>query len=108
MALKSKELKKSLESRAVENAQVTRGTSRDQEVLKKGIPNDHSTKHFSKVPVVGISIGTTINMDNYESLRADVWLSDEVHSNETVEQAYARVISTVDKTLQEIVSQYTT
>lgn len=107
MALKNKGLKKSLTERAVENTQVTRGTSSNQTVLKKGIPNDHSAKHFnSDVPVVGVSIGSTLNMDNYESLRADVWLTDVVADNETVEQAYQRIINIVDETLQGIVSQY--
>ena len=46
-------------------------------------------------------------MENYESLRADVWLSDTVQEGETVEQAYQRVSSVVESTLQELVSQYT-
>lgn len=109
MAVKSKALKKSLSEKAVENAQVTKGTRSNQTVLKKGVPNDHAPKHLAKeVPVVGVSIGSTINMENYESLRVDVWLTDAVHSDETIEQAYQRVIKTVDDTVQSIVSQYTT
>lgn len=108
MAVKSKGLKKSLSEQAVENTQVTQGTSKNQTVLKKGLPNDHSAKHFtSEAPVVGVSIGSTINMENYESLRADVWLTDSVHENETIEQAYQRVIKIADETLQGIVNQYT-
>ena len=107
MALKSKSLQKDLEKKARENATVTKGTSKDQKTLKEGKPNDHSRKHLDgAVPVVGVSIGSTINMENYESLRVDVWLTDSVHEDETVEQAYARVVKTVDETLQEIVSQY--
>lgn len=107
MAVKSKSLKKSLTEQAVDNAQVTRGTSKNQSVLKKGLPNDHSAKHFtSEAPVVGVSIGSTINMENYESLRADVWLTDSVKENETIEQAYQRVIKIADETLQGIVNQY--
>jgi hypothetical protein len=103
-----KKVSKSLSEQAKENANVTRGTSKNQEVLKKGLPNDHSAKHFtSDAPVVGISIGSTINMENYESLRADVWLTDSVKENETIEQAYQRVTKIVDKTLQDIVNQYT-
>ena len=108
MALKNKALKKSLSEQAEENTQVTKGTRNNQTVLKKGVPNDHSPKHMpSEVPVVGVSIGSTINMENYESLRVDVWLTDAVKPNETVEQAYQRVIKTVDSTVQEIVNQYT-
>lgn len=105
--LQNKSLKKSLTEKAKNNTSVTKGTSKDQKVLKEGIPNDHSRKHLvDDTPVVGCSIGTTLNMGDYESLRVDVWLTDKVDSNETVEQAYNRVVQTVDKTLQEIVNQY--
>lgn len=105
--LKNKSLKKSLSEQAQENATVTKGTSKSQTTLKEGKPNDHSRKHLDgNTPVVGVSIGTTLNMGDYESLRVDVWLTDTVASNETTEQAYARVVKTVDETLQEIVSQY--
>lgn len=106
-ALKNKSLKKSLSQQAEENSTVTRGTSKNQKVLKEGVPNDHSRKHLNdEFPTVGVSIGTTLNMGDYESLRVDVWLSDKVSDTETLEQAYARVVQAVDSTLQEIVSQY--
>ena len=106
-ALKNKSLKKSLSQQAEENSTVTRGTSKNQRVLKEGVPNDHSRKHLNDdFPTVGVSIGTTLNMGDYESLRVDVWLSDKVSDTETLEQAYARVVQAVDSTLQEIVSQY--
>ena len=107
-ALKNKSLKKSLSQQAEENSTVTRGTSKNQKVLKEGVPNDHSRKRHnnSSSPIVGVSIGSTLNMGDYESLRADVWLSDEVREGETVAQAYQRVTSIVDETLQNIVNQY--
>lgn len=105
--LKNKSLKKSLSEQAQENATVTKGTSKNQTTLKEGRPSEHSRKHLDgDVPVVGVSIGTTLNMGDYESLRVDVWLTDKVAENETTSQAYARVVKTVDETLQEIVSQY--
>lgn len=109
MGLTNKKLKKSLVSSAEENTQVTRGTRNSQTVLKKGNPLEHSRKHLDgQCPVVGASIGTTLNMDNYESLRVDVWLTDDVKSNETVEQAYGRVVQTISKVLQDAISSYTT
>lgn len=106
-ALKSKSLKSSLVSKAKENTTVTRGTSKDQQVLKQGVSNEHSRKHLDgDVPVVGISVGITKNMDNYESLRADVWLTDKKANNESMEEAYARVAQIVSSVLQEIVSEY--
>lgn len=105
--MKNKSLKKSLSEQAQENVTVTKGTSKNQTTLREGKPSEHSRKHLDgDVPVVGISIGTTLNMGDYESLRVDVWLTDKVAENETTTQAYARVVKTVDETLQEIVSQY--
>ena len=99
--------KKSLKAQAKENAQVTKGTSKNQEVLKKGVPNDHSRRlDNSGNTVVGVSIGSTLNMGDYQSLRTDVWLSDTVNDGETVEQAYERVTKVVNDTLQEIVSTF--
>lgn len=111
MAVKNQKLKQSLSQTAEENARVTQGTSKSQKTLKPGKPCDHSTKHLGSVPVtapiVGVSIGSTLNMENYESLRVDVWLSDTVQPGETVQQAYDRISATVDTTLQKMVSQYT-
>ena len=104
MAVKVK--KKSLKERAVENTQITKGTSKNQDVIKEGVPNDHTRKHLTEAPLVGVSIGTTLNMGDYQSLRVDVWLTDNVSENETTQQAYDRVVSTVNTVLQEVVSQY--
>lgn len=107
MPIKNKSLKQTLSKSAEKNARVTKGTSKNQEVLKEGIPNDHSRKHLDgQTPVVGASIGSTLNMENYESLRVDVWLTDRVNGNETVQQAYERIVQVLDETLQCIVSQY--
>ena len=105
--LKNKSLKKSLSEKAERNASVTKGTSKNQEALKEGVPNDHSRKHLNDgEKTVGVSIGTTLNMGDYESLRVDVWLSDKVNENENEKQAYERVVKIVDETLQGIVNQY--
>lgn len=106
MALNNKSLKKSLSERAKDNTTITKGTSKNQEVLKEGVPNDHSRKHLEQAPTVGVSIGTTLNMGDYESLRVDVWLTDNVSENETVQQAYERIVGVADSTLQDIVNQY--
>ena len=101
MALK----KKSLKQIAVENTQVTKGTSKNQEVIKEGVPNDHSVKHLSS-QIVGASVGVTLNMKDYNSLRVDCWLTDEVKENETVEQAYERILGVIDKQLNNTVDAY--
>lgn len=97
-----------LKKKAIKNTSVTRGTKDNQEVLKEGVPNDASRKHLTQAPLVGVSIGSTLNMGDYQSLRVDVWLSDNVGENETTKEAYERVISTVSQVLEEVVAQYTT
>lgn len=98
-------LKASLKKNAERNAQVTKGTSKNQTVLKEGVPNDHSVKHLS-APIVGVSIGTTLNMGDYQSLRVDVWLTDTVDRGESFENAYQRVSSTVGDVLSKLVEEY--
>ena len=73
-------------------------------IIKEGVPVDHSPKHtpYSSVKF-GMSKGCTINVGNYESLRVDVWLTDEVAEGETVKEAYARVESILDEVLEESV-----
>lgn len=102
MALKVKSLKQTAE----ENASVTRGTRKSAATLKEGVPNDHAKKHLESAPTVGVSIGTTLNMDNYESLRVDVWLTDSVLEGELFYDAYDRVLSVVQGVLQDVVKQY--
>lgn len=105
--LQNKKLRKSLAEQAQENTTVTIGKKNDQRPVKTGTPNDHSRKHLDgDIPTVGVSIGTTLNMDNYESLRADVWLTDSVQDGESIEEAYARVTQVVSSTLEQICSQY--
>lgn len=104
--LKSKALKKSLSEKAEQNARVTKGTSKDQKVVKEGVPIEHSNKHLHNSKLVGVNIGTTLNMGDYESLRVDVWLTDDVSSKETYEEAYERVISVAHSTLEKVVNLY--
>lgn len=105
--LKSNSLKKGLKAQAHNNAMVSQKSGGESTVLKKGVPSEHSRKHLDgEVPVVGLSIGSTINMDNYQSLRVDVWLTDKVQEGENVEEAYARVAQIVSDTLLEIVNSY--
>ena len=77
----------------------------DEEKLMEDMANE---KDFTKLiaEIVGASIGITKNMENYESLRVDCWLTDTVKENETVEQAYERILGIIDKTMQDTVNSY--
>ena len=94
---------------AEENTTIQRGNSRNGfETVKKGKPLDHETKQKTAKSkddlfvgeTFGISKGITKNMDNYESLRVDCWLSDVVHEGETIYEAFARVEAIVDEVLE--------
>lgn len=100
-------LKRKLTQKAEANTNVTKGTSKSQETLKSGIPNDHHRKQEVLGKTVGVSVGVTRNMENYESLRVDCWLSDTVKEGETETQAFERILGVVDEVLQNTVNSYT-
>ena len=99
-------LKKKLTQTAKENTTVTKGTSKSQETLKSGTPNDHTRKHQSSEKVVGVNLGVTLNMGDYNSLRVDCWLTDSVQEGETERQAFERVVGIVDEVLNDTVQTY--
>lgn len=99
-------LKKKLTQTAKENTTVTKGTSKSQETLKSGTPNDHTRKHQSTEKVVGVNLGVTLNMEDYNSLRVDCWLTDSVQEGETERQAFERVVGIVDEVLNDTVQTY--
>lgn len=50
---------------------------------------------------VGVSLGITRNLGNYNSLRIDAWASDPVKEGETKEEVYDRLWAVVDAELEE-------
>jgi len=42
-------------------------------------------------PRVSLTLGYTMNLGNFQSLRVDIGFEDSVRSDETVDQAYERV-----------------
>ena len=100
--------KKKLEKKAEENTRVTHGTSKNQRVIKEGVPLDHSPKHIKKPldpnKIVGVNIGVTKNMGEYESLRVDCWLTDEVLENETQKEAIERISEIAYKGVEDILN----
>lgn len=94
-----------LKSNAEKNVTVTKKTGREAPVtIKQGVPLDHAVKHNAyEGAKFGMSKGATINMDNYESMRIDVWLTDEVREGESIREAYTRVEAILDEVLEESV-----
>ena len=106
-----------LRQKAEANTTVMKKTGREEPVaIKQGTPNDHSLKHDSHSavkfgmsnfkPVVGANVGCTLNMENYESMRIDCWISDEVRDGESFEEAFARVLEIVQNQVEETASVY--
>lgn len=94
-----------LKSKAKENTSVSVKSSGNSRTLVQGTPLDHAEKHEPQSPCkFGVSKGITKNMDNYESLRVDVWLTDEVQEGDTLDQAFNRVNAILDQQLEEAVS----
>lgn len=110
MKLAKKNLGKSIE----ENTSVSKKKSGEVTVLKKGVPLDHEEKHEAhkcacntkSKEIVGVSVGITKNMDNYESLRVDCWISDEVQEGETKEEALRRLTKIAENHLEATVLNY--
>lgn len=101
-----------LKSVASRNTQVSKKVGREApEVVKSGVPLDHSIKH--DIPEVsgpskrvGCNIGCTLNMDNYESVRIDCWLTDEVQPGETFEEAFSRILLIANNQVEEVAQTY--
>ena len=98
---------------AKSNTTIQKGSKRNgYENVQSGNPLDHDTKQKTSKNKTsdifagqsfGVSKGITKNMDNYESLRVDCWLSDIVHEDETVQEAFTRVENIIDEVLEEAV-----
>ena len=102
-SMKQEQLKQKEDAR--KNTTVTKKTGREAPtIVKQGVPLDHNVKHDSYDNAkFGMSKGITKNMDNYESLRVDVWLTSEVLPGESIKEAYVRVEQIIDEVLEEAV-----
>ena len=82
----NKELKETQNEGVEINTRVTKKSSGVEETLvDRGNHLNSSNKRDILNPnkFVGINIGITKNLDNYESLRVDVWIADNVQEDET-------------------------
>ena len=80
--------------------------SRTGEVIKSsGAPLEPHTKYNCPEGSVGMSIGVTKNMGDYESLRIDVWCTDRVANNETKGEALARLTEILSQALSDTANE---
>ncbi len=89
--------RQALKKQAEENTTVVKKSSGIEETIKSGTPNDHSNKH--KANVVGLAKGITKNMENYESFRADCWLSVQVEEGTDINKVLDELSDIIDDRL---------
>lgn len=90
------------------NVQASVGTKSNQKVIKEGTPLEHSKMHNinkNDARTVGVNIGATVNMGDFNSLRIDCWATDYLKENETHEEGLQRLAilckEEVDRQIQE-------
>ncbi len=54
---------------------------------------------------VEVTLGYTLNLGNFQSLRVDIGIEDSLRNEENVEQAFDRVYSFVEKKLIEKINE---
>lgn len=78
--------------KAVRSVNVSKKSGGIEKDTLKGTVADASLKqNLTSVNVVGMNIGTTLNMGNYESMRIDAWGLEEIKPDETREDSAMRL-----------------
>lgn len=95
-----------LKKKSVKGSSVLSKIDGNAEKKESGVPNDQVRKHQIESNYVGANIGVTLNMEDYNSLRVDVWGTEEIRNNETRESAFSRLVKNLDDELNELVSKY--
>ena len=94
-------LKKKTKS-ATNDVSVNVSNTRTGESIKSnGAPLEPYSKYNCPEGSVGMAIGITKNMGDYESLRIDVWCTDTLNQGETKEQAFERLSETLSQVLSD-------
>ena len=89
-----KKANNNLKEQVVANTTATKTVNRESSTLVEGQPLEHTSLHNINKPnskTVGVNVGSTINMGDFQSLRIDCWLTDELLDNETHEQGLKRL-----------------
>lgn len=87
-----------IQKQAEENTTIIKKSSGVEEAIKNGTPNDYANRQ--KTNMVGLSKGITKNMDNYESLRIDCWISVQLKEGEDPTKVLDEISDTIDARLE--------
>lgn len=96
-------------AKAKQNVSTTKSIARKVVSKELGVPLEHKEKHNPSInnpQTVGVNFGVTLNMDNFESVRIDCWLTDSVQEGETYEQAFQRVFNIAEGQVNETSQKY--
>jgi hypothetical protein len=55
---------------------------------------------------IGVSFGVTLNMGDYQSLRAEAWAETTLREGETSTQAYKRIFELVERQANQKAAEY--
>lgn len=101
--------KASLQKKAKANTRVTKYSDGDEKVKKDGNIRDMKSMHPtpSHGGVIGVALGATLNMGDYESLRADTWLAIPFDGTpEEAQDVYDEVYDAVATALNDVIDEY--
>ena len=85
------------------NTTATKTVDRKTETLVEGTPLEHTKMHNinkSGSRTVGVNVGSTINMGDFQSLRVDCWLTDELLDGETHTEGLQRLTEVASEHLR--------
>lgn len=103
----SEDLKKrKLRAKAIENTSVSRISNGVKREVKEGNHIDKALKTNPQDSVkFGLSKGITRNMGDFESFRADAWITDSLEKDETIEEGFKRLSDILTEALESVVSE---
>ena len=88
------------------NANIVKRVNGKDTPIKEGVVVDNNIKTSTLPNYVGVNIGGTINMGNFESLRIDVWSVDNIKPNETRQEALERVAKELENSFISLRDKY--
>lgn len=100
---KNRTTNENLKEQAMANTTATKTVDRKTETLVEGTPLEHTKMHNinkSGSRTVGVNVGSTINMGDFQSLRVDCWLTDELLDGETHTEGLQRLTEVASEHLR--------
>ncbi len=100
-------LKKTAKPKKLSYMKASMCEGKKETVLEeKGNFADIPQKQSGNPGVIGVSLGITKNMGDFNSLRVDAWITDTIQEGETKEEAFNRNLEFLDKMIDDTVKSY--